>query len=167
MYRAMYRGSLLLLFLSISGQAIALSLGRPASLDVLCQVRLAAVNCANVETWLRSRPFAATLPMQPILVVPLERPQYGISLTFRRKPTSEKGGQDGGLRFAVAADEPEATVSDGTLLVTRNSEGQYMPKIFSERALCKQLISDLSTLPEDCGSLIGVVELPQIERSRE
>ena len=138
---------------------VELSLDRPASLDVLLQVRVGDIAPAEIEAWLRRRPFAAILPMQPMLVQPLERPQHGIDVTFRRKPTSEKGGQDGGLRFAVAADDETGDAGSGTLLVTRISEGQYTPKMFSERAIVRALMKDLEKLPADCGSLLSVVEL--------
>jgi len=161
----MARLALLLALLTTSGKS--LSLNRPASLDVLLQVRLKSPQPANLETWLMRRSFAAVLPMQPMLVLPLEKPQHGVSITFRRKPSSEKGGQDGGIRIACAADSDDDGNDMGTMLLTRISEGQYTPKIFSERAICRSIINDLKGLPEDCGTVLGVVELPAIERSRE
>jgi hypothetical protein len=140
----------------------AFSLSRPAALDVLLQVRLANGAPAKLEEWLMKRSFAAVLPMQPMLVLPLEKPQYGVSLTFRRKPTSEwsmnpekKGGQDGGVRFTIG-DDDGCTV----LLVSRISEGQFTTKMFSEKALCKALTKDLEKLPAECGTVTGIVELP-------
>lgn len=132
---------------------------RPASLDLLLQARLQNPDPVKLQGWLRARPFAAVLPIQPMLVQPLQPPQNGVSVTFRRKPSSEKGGQDGGLRIAVARDEGDETA--GVLLVTRISEGQFTSKVFSEKALCRSLVRDLESLPADCGKVLGVVDFMQ------
>ena len=127
------------------------------SSDVLLKVSMKSLNSQNMQDWLMKRPFAAVLPMQPMLVQPLApQPPAGIQLSFRRKPTSEKGGIDGGIRCTLSpVDEDEAggDGSTGVLLVTRVSEGQSISKLFSERALIKRLIADLQTLPEECGSV--------------
>lgn len=150
----------------------------PASLgDALLQVRLANMDRAAMADWLRRRPFAAVLPIQPMLIQPLTPPLAGLELTFRRKPSSEKGGQDGGLRFAVSdaacegegegegadgASDGERAVADagsGVLLVTRISEGQYTAKMFSEKKLLRKLVTDLEQLPAECGAVTSVVDL--------
>ena len=131
--------------------------------DALLQVRLTGMDRGAMQKWLRARPFAAVLPMQPMLVQPLEEPMCGVSLTFRRKPSSEKGGTDGGLKFAVSyEDEDEAQCgSAGMLLITRNSEGQYTNKFFSERRLMQRILKDLEALPAECGAVSSVVDYAQ------
>ena len=94
--------------LTVAFAALAFSLpDRPPS-DALLRVRLANFDRDATEDWLRRRPFAVVLPIQPMLLKPLETPLCGLELTFRRKPNSEKGGQDGGLRFALSSDEEKA-----------------------------------------------------------
>ena len=96
------------------------------------------------------------------LIQPLEKPLCGLELTFRRKPNSEKGGKDGGLRFAISetvdeessAEDDEAT---GTLLATRISEGQYVEKRLSEKMILKKIVNDLDNLPAECGTVLSVV----------
>ena len=125
--------------------------------DSLLQVRLSALRLDDMQSWLLRRSFASMLPMQPMLVLPLEPPQHGIELTFRRKPTSEKGGTDGGMRFTLAREEEE----EGVLLVSRISEGQYCSKQFSEKVICRALVKDLAELPEECGRVAAVVDFSQ------
>ena len=132
---------------------------RPVALDVLVQARVASLNPVAFQDWLQRRPFAAVLPIQPMLVQPLQPPQYGVDITFRRKPSSEKGGQDGGLRLAVGLDIDQEEGGEGTLLVTRISEGQYTAKQFSEKAICRALIKDLNDLPSTCGEVLSIVDL--------
>ena len=140
--------------------AVALSLATAPS-DVLLRVGVANLDRAEFQQWLRARPFAAVLPIQPMLVVPLDPPLVGVELTFRRKPNSEKGGTDGGIRFLLTANEESATtdgVADGQLLATRLVQGQYTDKIFSERMLLRRVIADLEKLPSSCGAVLSVVD---------
>ena len=109
----------------------------------------------GMERWLKTRGFQAVLPIQPMLIQPLTPPLSGLELTFRRKPNSEKGGRDGGLRFTIAADDDET----GVLLVSRISEGQYTSKVFSERKLLRRVLDDLDKLPAECGTVSSVVDL--------
>ena len=124
-------------------------------------MRVANLDRSSFAEWLRRRPFAAALPIQPMLIVPLEPPLSGIELTFRRKPSSEKGSTDGGLRFMlVEPDEHEEEQEPlGSLMVARISEGQYTTKMFSEQKLLRRLVADLESLPADCGSVASVVDL--------
>lgn len=138
---------------------------RPPS-DVLLQARVASLDKEKFAVWLQRRGFAAVLPIQPMLVQPLEEPLCGLQLTFRRKPNSEKGGQDGGLRFTLSDNAPElddgegpGDDSDGLLLVTRISEGQYVEKLLSERRILQKVVADLERLPDDCGSVLSVVNV--------
>ena len=106
--------------------------------------------------WLMKRGWASVLPMQPMFWQPLSpAPPHGVLLNFRRKPTSDKDGIDGGMRFTVAAGEDSE--SDGVLLVTRVSEGQTISKHFSERALVRKVVQDLDQLPAEAGNVTAVV----------
>ena len=123
--------------------------------DVLLRVRINGMSRDGMEQWLKTRGFQAVLPIQPMLIQPLTPPLSGLELTFRRKPNSEKGGRDGGLRFTIAADDDET----GVLLVSRISEGQYTSKVFSERKLLRRVLDDLDKLPAECGTVSSVVDL--------
>lgn len=142
-----------LLFVAPALLGFALPASPPS--DVLLRVRVASMDKQELATWLRRRGFAAVLPIQPMLIKPLEEPLCGLELTFRRKPNSEKGGQDGGLRFALSEDADDA--SCGLLLVTRISEGQYCDKAFSEKLVLKKVVNDLANLPAECGEVLSVV----------
>eukprot|EP00965_Chrysotila_dentata_P238266 6202391-Pleurochrysis_carterae.AAC.2 len=129
--------------------------------DVLLSVKLRPCNMVAMRDWLMKRPFAAALPVQPMLVMPLSpSPPLGVALTFRRKPSVEKGLTEGGLRFALSpssqADSQEAVV-ETTLLVSRISEGQAVPKGLSERILINFVTQELETLPEEVGSVVAVL----------
>ncbi len=132
--------------------------GESRAFDSLLQVRLSALHLDDMQSWLLRRSFASMLPMQPMLVLPLEPPQHGIELTFRGTATSEKGGTDGGMRFTLAREEEE---EEGVLLVSRISEGQYCSKQFSEKVICRALVKDLAELPEECGRVAAVVDFSQ------
>ena len=99
---------------------------------------------------------------QPLLMKPLEEPLCGLELTFWRKPNSEKGGKDGGLRFTLSTGSQSEEAADdacGELLVTRISEGQYCDKLFSEKLILKKVTTDLAKLPVECGEVLSVVNL--------
>ena len=147
--------------LPLCALGLALPNGLPASMgDALLQVRLSNLDRPAMALWLRRRSFASVLPIQPMLIQPLTPPLSGIELSFRRKPSSEKGGMDGGMRFSIMDGEGEEEEEKaGVLLVTRISEGQYTSKIFSERKLLRRLVDDLEKLPEDCGVVCSVVDL--------
>ena len=144
------------------GGALALSLPSkiPASMGgALLAVRLDSCDRVATAAWLQRRSFAAALPIQPMLVMPLPQPLSGIELTFRRKPSSEKGGQDGGLRFVVSDDESAEADGSSVLLVSRMSEGQYTTKAFSEQRLLRLLLDVLESLPPECGRVMSVADL--------
>ena len=132
------------------------SLCVPTPSDLLLKVNIAGMDEEAMEGWLMQRGWASVLPMQPMLWQPLSpSPPRGVLLNFRRKPTSEKDGIDGGMRFTVAAGV--GSESDGVLLVTRVSEGQTISKHFSERALVRKVVQDLDQLPAEAGSVTAVV----------
>ena len=152
------------MFAAVAAACLAFSLPAGPPRDALMQVRMRNMDTAEMEQWLRRRPFAAALPIQPMLIKPLDEPLCGIELTFRRKPNSEKGGQDGGMRFTLSSGgEEEDDDSTGTLLVTRVSEGQYTAKIFSELKIMKKLVQWLETVPAECGDVVSVVNLQDAE----
>ncbi len=128
----------------------------PTPTDVLLKVNIAGLDEEVMVGWLMKRGWASVLPMQPMFWQPLSpAPPQGILLNFRRKPTSEQDGIDGGMRFTVASGEDSK--SDGVLLVTRVSEGQTISKHFSERALVRKVVQDLDQLPAEAGSVTAVV----------
>lgn len=135
----------------------ALALNVPPR-DVLMRVTMSRVDAPAMQAWLMQRPWAAVLPVQPMLVMPFADapPPHGVTLTFRRKPSSEKGSTDGGIRFLVGTlpDEEESV-----LLVSRISEGQPYPKLFSERKLLRSLVAQLERLPTDVGAVSAVLDL--------
>ena len=156
--------SLCLLLLPAAAVGFSLPVG---SLDVLMRVRLSGCDSEALGTWLVRRPFAAMLPMQPMLVLPLQPPECGATVTFRRKPTSEKGGTDGGLRFSIAPESEEATGDASVLLVSRISEGQYTNKPFSERAICRAIKKDLNSLPAEVGSVTAIVDYLEAQQQQQ
>eukprot|EP00966_Prymnesium_polylepis_P098522 2281443-Prymnesium_polylepis.1 len=122
---------------------------------------MSRLNTAAMQDWLMHRPFASALPIQPMLVQPLSpQPPAGIKVTFRRKPTSENGGTDGGLRCTLSIADEDAAAG-GVLLVTRISEGQTISKIFSEKMIVKRIVTDLAKLPEECGAVAAVLNMAQ------
>ncbi len=140
----------------------SIELGGLAS-DVLLQVTLSRLDPRAMQEWLCKRPYCAALPVQPMLWQPVDGPPLGVELTFRRKPTDEKGGANGGLRFLISrrddrpAGEADEARSAGALLVTRMSEGQYVAKAFSEQAIVSLLLRELGRLPPEVGEVAAVL----------
>ena len=96
----------------------------------------------KVRDYLRSFPFAAVLPVQPLQYLPSEQ---GVNVTFLRKKTKEKGSVDGGIVIdAVVEGENEIT-----LIARRNSEGQFVGKIFSEKIVINALVDGFERSRED------------------
>lgn len=75
-------------------------------------------------------PFSAVLPVQPLQYLPTHD---GVDVLFLRKKTAEKGSEDGGMRF-YASSSPEGGVD---LEIKRNSKGQTVSKMFSEKLVVK------------------------------
>lgn len=98
----------------------------------------------ELRRWIRRYPFGTTLPVQPFSLVETEK---GLDVIFRKKPTLERGSQDGGLSFVV-----ESSVSHGqgdgrmrpTLLLRRISTGQEIRKMFAERIVVKAMVKSLA-----------------------
>lgn len=121
--------------------------------DVLLQVTLRQLDGPGLQDWLCKRPYSLALPVQPMVWLPVEGPPRGVELRFRRKPSDEKGGTDGGLRFII--DDSDAR--HGSLLVTRMSEGQYIAKAYSEKAIVKLILSELERLPVEVAEVAAVL----------
>lgn len=87
----------------------------------------------RVTRYCQSFPFAAVLPVQPLQYLPTD--DGGVDVRFLRKKTKEKGSLDGGIRFFVSPDR------DGVAVVAkRNSVGQTVPKMFSEKLVVQSFI---------------------------
>jgi len=114
-----------------------------------------ALECLQVFT--RSFPFAAVLPVQPLMYVPTND---GVNLQFLRKKSEEKSGIDGGIRFFIQVDgeEDDKTSSNDVepatnvrgrrrgLQVTakRNSAGQSINKLFAEKLVITKYVEGLT-----------------------
>ena len=85
---------------------------------------------SRISQYIRSFPFAAVLPVQPLQALPTD--DGGLELKFLRKKTNFKPGVDGGVRFFVKVRDDGENDSIEVIL-KRNSEGQSIPKMF---ALC-------------------------------
>lgn len=75
-----------------------------------------------------------------------------LKVTFLRKKTPEKGSQDGGIVFTSRLVSEEDCDPDGLenyslrieLQAVRITEGQTIPKVFSEKQICLAFIKGLS-----------------------
>lgn len=118
------------------------------------------INCMErLKIYLRSFPFSAVLPVQPLQYLPSDD---GVDVTFLRKKTQEKGSMDGGITISVKKCEHDDDDARNRILVTarRNSEGQTISKIFSEKLVILALVD----------SFIGGNNVPEgiaIERQRK
>ena len=103
-----------------------------------------------VSKYTTSFPFAAVLPVQPLNYLPT--PDGGVDVKFLRKKTKEKGSLDGGIRFFIGKER------DGIeILAKRNSDGQTVPKIFSERLVVQAYAKGIS------GDEVEKTGMPPIE----
>mmetsp|Transcript_103629 Transcript_103629/g.211474 ORF Transcript_103629/g.211474 Transcript_103629/m.211474 type:complete len:262 (-) Transcript_103629:381-1166(-) len=95
---------------------------------------------SSISRYVRSFPFAAVLPVQPLQALPTD--DGGLELRFLRKKTATKSGMDGGVRFFVRLldDEDEAI----EVLLKRNSEGQSIPKIFAEKLIVQSFAKGMA-----------------------
>ena len=104
-----------------------------------------------VSQFCQSFPFAAVLPVQPLQYVPTS--DGGVEIKFLRKKTETKSGVDGGIRFSLLKSpfhQPK-TVNEyrrgdgGELELTakRNSQGQSIPKIMSEKLVIKAFTTSI------------------------
>lgn len=102
----------------------------------------------KVQRYTQSFPFAAVLPVQPLQYLPTH--DGGVDVLFLRKKTQEKGSIDGGIRFFVRGDsrdensQEEESVTGIDILAKRNSQGQSIPKTFSEKLVVQTFVKGLS-----------------------
>jgi len=91
----------------------------------------------SVASYSQSFPFAAVLPVQPLMYLPADD---GVDIKFLRKKTDIKSGTDGGIRFFV---QP---LDDDGLEVTakRNSQGQSIQKIMAEKLVVLAYVSGIT-----------------------
>lgn len=105
----------------------------------------------ELRAYVRSFPYAAILPVQPMEYLPSES---GVKLTFLRKKTSEKGMRDGGIQIDVINTSSEVDEDDELsgeapstntvqLIVLRMSDGQTVSKIFSEKIVSLKLLDGI------------------------
>lgn len=92
----------------------------------------------KLERFVRSFPFAAVLPVQPLHYLPTDD---GVEVTFLRKKTKEKGSVDGGMRFFIVQDKE---AGDLEIVVKRNSEGQTCGKMFAEKLVVQAFVQSFT-----------------------
>ncbi|KAL7506322.1 hypothetical protein ACHAXN_003600 [Cyclotella atomus] len=95
----------------------------------------------SIQQYTRSFPFAAVLPVQPLTYLPCRLPdgETALKVTFLRKKTEEKDAKDGGMIFQWKAIERTKI----SLVASRISKGQTVPKIFSEKQIVLAFIKGL------------------------
>ena len=119
-----------------------------------------ALECLQVFT--RSFPFAAVLPVQPLMYIPTND---GVHLQFLRKKSEEKSGIDGGIRFFIQVEDDDDDVGDADekstlddadpaithgrrrglqLTAKRNSTGQSIQKLFAEKLVVTKYVEGLT-----------------------
>ena len=108
--------------------------------DVSCEDSL-----SRISQYIRSFPFAAILPVQPLQALPTD--DGGLELKFLRKKTATKSGVDGGIRFFVNLGEDDKI----EVLVKRNSDGQSIPKMFAEKLVVQSFAKGMA-LGSDFGN---------------
>jgi hypothetical protein len=100
--------------------------------------------------YVRSFPFAAVLPVQPLTYLPTPG---GVDVTFLRKKTATKPTNDGGIRLVLepvwsaseqGADAEGTPATSWILTARRNSEGQSVQKLFSEKLIVQELLDGLT-----------------------
>lgn len=103
---------------------------------------------SRISQYIRSYPFAAVLPVQPLQALPTD--DGGLELKFLRKKTNFKPGVDGGVRFFVNVRDDEEDDSIEVIL-KRNSEGQSIPKMFAEKLIVQSFVKGMA-LGSDSGN---------------
>mmetsp|Transcript_10736 Transcript_10736/g.14004 ORF Transcript_10736/g.14004 Transcript_10736/m.14004 type:complete len:210 (+) Transcript_10736:161-790(+) len=121
--------------------------------DVILKVDCSSISpldeaVESTKKYLRSFPFAAVLPVQPLNYLPSDG---GVKVTFLRKKTQEKGSVDGGLCFDVLEgdkpsleNETDDSRSRFQIVGKRITDGQTVSKIFSEKLVVQSIIKSLS-----------------------
>ena len=97
-----------------------------------------------VQQYTQAFPFSVVLPVQPLQYLPTS--DGGVDVLFLRKKTEEKGSVDGGMRFfANLADDDDAV----EVVVKRNSDGQTVSKIFSEKLIVQAFYDGIRGKQDD------------------
>lgn len=92
----------------------------------------------RVQKYTQAFPFAAVLPVQPLQYLPTS--EGGVEVLFLRKKTKEKGSVDGGMKFFVKPGVDNAHIE---IVVKRNSEGQTISKLFTEKLVVSAYCSGI------------------------
>ena len=99
---------------------------------------------AMVQKYTQSFPFSAILPVQPLQYLPTH--DGGVDVLFLRKKTQDKGSIDGGMRFFVG---PPVDGEDGIeVQVKRNSKGQTVSKMFTEKLVVQAYCEGIAGMDE-------------------
>mmetsp|Transcript_2338 Transcript_2338/g.3412 ORF Transcript_2338/g.3412 Transcript_2338/m.3412 type:complete len:220 (-) Transcript_2338:1150-1809(-) len=123
-----------------------------------------------VQAHVRSFPFAAVLPVQPLQYLPTDD---GVEVTFLRKKTKEKGSFDGGIRFFVELlqdeedphgvnNEQDGISSVIRISAKRNSVGQTVRKIFSEKLVVKAFVASFTGNNGDCQVFVDPSKIAKV-----
>mmetsp|Transcript_15739 Transcript_15739/g.19188 ORF Transcript_15739/g.19188 Transcript_15739/m.19188 type:complete len:228 (-) Transcript_15739:992-1675(-) len=104
-----------------------------------------------IQHYMTSFPFAAILPVQPLTYKPRED-DMGVTVSFLRKKTQEKGSLDGGIEFKMSLNEIDES-KQMEIVARRNSEGQVISKVFSEGMIIKAFVDSLSDECESKGKV--------------
>jgi hypothetical protein len=103
----------------------------------------------KVQAYSQSFPFAAVLPVQPLMYLPTDA--GGVEIKFLRKKTVTKSGMDGGLCFFIETvdsnNDDENTEDESNMIqvtVKRNSAGQSIRKMFAERLVVTRYVASLA-----------------------
>ena len=107
-----------------------------------------------IQKYLASFPFSAVLPVQPLTYTPAED-ALGVKVSFLRKKTEEKSSFDGGIEFKINIVEEDEDSVRVNIVARRDSEGQFISKVFSEGAIVKSFVSGLN-LGENDGGRVGI-----------
>uniref|UniRef100_A0A7S1ZI09 Uncharacterized protein n=1 Tax=Trieres chinensis TaxID=1514140 RepID=A0A7S1ZI09_TRICV len=102
-----------------------------------------------VRSFVRSFPFSAVLPVQPLNYLPSDDGK-GVRVSFLRKKTKEKGSIDGGIDFSIfltdAEDNSEEKPEQKRIRVEarRDPKGQTVSKVFSEMLIMKAFVKAIT-----------------------
>lgn len=108
-----------------------------------------------IHKYLTSFPFSAVLPVQPLSYTP-RNDGKGVKVSFLRKKTQEKSSHDGGIDFTFSIEKGDSSKSNRVNIVAnRNSEGQFVSKVFTEGVVIKAFVNGLN-YGEDNGGRVGI-----------
>lgn len=111
-----------------------------------------------VSRYSQSFPFAAVLPVQPLMYVPAGD---GVDVKFMRKKTDIKSGIDGGIRFFVRQLDKDGYALE--VSAKRNSVGQSISKMVAERLVITSYVAGLTGKEPERFGHEAPIDLVQIE----